>query len=111
MELCRLHRWCRLFSNGLGSGGGHGGKGGEGYYNGNYIGGGIAYGNANLPCELGSGSGNDSLPGATAGGGVIGALSNMVNYVYILSVFLYFVFLFRQESASASIYTTCHLLV
>lgn len=63
-------------SNGLGGGGGHGGKGGSGYYNGSTIEGGVAYGNADLPCELGSGSGNDSLPYATSGGGIIGKLLN-----------------------------------
>ncbi|KAF3442933.1 hypothetical protein FNV43_RR16851 [Rhamnella rubrinervis] len=61
----------KFFENGLGSGGGHGGDGGEGYYNGNFIEGGVAYGDADLPCELGSGSGNDSLAGATSGGGII----------------------------------------
>ncbi|XP_058206673.1 uncharacterized protein LOC131320103 [Rhododendron vialii] len=61
----------RFLSNGLGGGGGHGGKGGSGYYNGSAIEGGVAYGNADLPCELGSGSGNDSLPDATSGGGII----------------------------------------
>ncbi|XP_062163420.1 uncharacterized protein LOC133870340 isoform X2 [Alnus glutinosa] len=58
-------------SNGIGSGGGHGGKGGLGCYYGNCIEGGISYGNADLPCELGSGSGDDSLAGSTAGGGII----------------------------------------
>ncbi|KAL3829950.1 hypothetical protein ACJIZ3_018752 [Penstemon smallii] len=57
--------------NGLSGGAGHGGRGGDAYYGGTYIKGGITYGNAELPCELGSGSGNESLPGATAGGGVI----------------------------------------
>ncbi|KAD7478440.1 hypothetical protein E3N88_01576 [Mikania micrantha] len=33
--------------------------------------GGVAYGDADFPCELGSGSGNDSLGVATAGGGII----------------------------------------
>ncbi|KAL5572508.1 hypothetical protein UlMin_022105 [Ulmus minor] len=60
-----------FIENGLGGGGGHGGKGGDGYYNGNFIDGGVAYGDAGLPCELGSGSGNASLAGATAGGGII----------------------------------------
>ncbi|KAA8525196.1 hypothetical protein F0562_006940 [Nyssa sinensis] len=60
-----------VLSNGLGSGGGHGGKGGVGCYNGSCIEGGISYGDADLPCELGSGSGNDSLAGSTAGGGII----------------------------------------
>lgn len=61
-----------LLPNGLSSGAGHGGRGGDAYYEGTYIRGGIAYGDAELPCELGSGSGNLSRPGATAGGGVIG---------------------------------------
>ncbi|XP_062090955.1 uncharacterized protein LOC133797151 isoform X2 [Humulus lupulus] len=61
----------KIFENGLSGGGGHGGKGGNGYYNGNFIEGGVAYGNAGLPCELGSGSGNVSLAGATTGGGII----------------------------------------
>ncbi|KAL8489690.1 hypothetical protein ACS0TY_025547 [Phlomoides rotata] len=60
-----------LLPNGLGSGAGHGGRGGDAYYGGTYISGGIAYGNAELPCELGSGSGSENLTGATAGGGVI----------------------------------------
>lgn len=62
----------RLLSNGFGGGGGHGGKGGDGYYNGSVVHGGITYGSADLPCELGSGSGNSSLPDSTAGGGIIG---------------------------------------
>ncbi|GLU09988.1 hypothetical protein SLE2022_268200 [Rubroshorea leprosula] len=61
----------KVFNNGLGGGGGHGGKGGDGYYDGIFVEGGIAYGDADLPCELGSGSGNDSLAGAVAGGGII----------------------------------------
>ncbi|WMV29908.1 hypothetical protein MTR67_023293 [Solanum verrucosum] len=61
-----------LLPNGLSSGAGHGGKGGDAFYNGSYIGGGISYGDTGLPCELGSGSGNHSLPSSTAGGGIIG---------------------------------------
>ncbi|XP_015899506.2 uncharacterized protein LOC107432822 [Ziziphus jujuba] len=61
----------QFFENGLGGGGGHGGSGGDGYYNGSFVEGGVTYGDADLPCELGSGSGNDSLAGATAGGGII----------------------------------------
>jgi hypothetical protein len=67
----------RIFENGLGGGGGHGGKGGDGYFDGNFIDGGVAYGDTDLPCELGSGSGNDSLGGATAGGGIIGKSLNV----------------------------------
>lgn len=62
----------KLLSNGLGSGGGHGGRGGMGCYNDTCTEGGISYGDANLPCELGSGSGNDSLAVSTAGGGILG---------------------------------------
>lgn len=61
-----------VLSNAVGSGGGHGGKGGPGCYNGSCVEGGISYGNANLPCELGSGSGDESLADSTAGGGIIG---------------------------------------
>ncbi|GAB2219700.1 hypothetical protein Droror1_Dr00007337 [Drosera rotundifolia] len=61
----------KLLSSGLGGGGGYGGKGGAGYYDNDFVGGGIAYGNVDLPCELGSGSGNDSLPGSTKGGGIV----------------------------------------
>ncbi|XP_075489131.1 LOW QUALITY PROTEIN: uncharacterized protein LOC142527987 [Primulina tabacum] len=59
-----------LLSNGLGSGGGHGGRGGMGCYNDSCIEGGISYGDTNLPCELGSGSGNDSLA-VSAGAGIL----------------------------------------
>ncbi|CAN0907310.1 hypothetical protein LINGRAHAP2_LOCUS24730 [Linum grandiflorum] len=58
-------------SNGVGSGGGHGGKGGLGCYNNSCIDGGISYGSPDFPCELGSGSGYGSLAGSTAGGGII----------------------------------------
>lgn len=58
-------------SNGLSSGGGHGGKGGLGCYNDSCAEGGNVYGNPDLPCELGSGSGNDSFATSTAGGGII----------------------------------------
>lgn len=67
----------RITEIGLGGGGGHGGRGGDGYYNGSFIDGGSAYGDADLPCELGSGSGNDSLAGATAGGGIISKSLNV----------------------------------
>lgn len=70
----------KVLSNGLSGGGGHGGKGGDGYYNGSSIEGGVAYGNADLPCELGSGSGNDSLGGSTAGGGIIGMIVEFLSH-------------------------------
>ncbi|XP_019191996.1 PREDICTED: uncharacterized protein LOC109186463 isoform X2 [Ipomoea nil] len=60
-----------LLPSGLSGGAGHGGRGGDAYYNGTYMGGGLTYGDADLPCELGSGSGNWSLPSATAGGGIL----------------------------------------
>ncbi|XP_062230954.1 uncharacterized protein LOC133928568 isoform X2 [Phragmites australis] len=60
----------KMLSSGLSGGGGHGGKGGEGIYSVSHAEGGPAYGNADLPCELGSGSGNDSAS-STAGGGII----------------------------------------
>lgn len=65
--------------HGVGSGAGHGGKGGDAYNDGSYIKGGVTYGNAELPCELGSGSGNESLPSAAAGGGIIGKLKLMIS--------------------------------
>lgn len=45
-------------------------------YNDSCVEGGTTYGNAYLPCELGSGSGNESLAGATAGGGILGELNS-----------------------------------
>ncbi|XP_021690687.2 uncharacterized protein LOC110672263 isoform X2 [Hevea brasiliensis] len=60
-----------FLENGIGSGGGHGGKGGLGCYNGSCVPGGISYGNAELPCELGSGSGDENSSSSTAGGGII----------------------------------------
>ncbi|CAI0381031.1 unnamed protein product [Linum tenue] len=75
-----------VFDNGLGGGGGHGGKGGKGYYNGSFVDGGVAYGDAELPCELGSGSGNDSLAGTTAGGGII-VIGSMEHALSSLSVY------------------------
>ncbi|KAJ0031712.1 hypothetical protein Pint_13319 [Pistacia integerrima] len=76
----------KVFDNGLGGGGGHGGKGGEGYYNGNFVEGGSAYGDADLPCELGSGSGNNSLAGATTGGGII-VMGSLEHSLTSLSVY------------------------
>ena len=63
-----------VLPSGLSSGAGHGGRGGDTFYDGSYIAGGSVYGDADLPCQLGSGSGNDSLPDAAAGGGIIGKL-------------------------------------
>ncbi|KAL9376523.1 hypothetical protein Peur_030643 [Populus x canadensis] len=60
-----------VLSNGVGSGGGHGGKGGSACYKDSCIEGGVSYGNAELPCELGSGSGEEMSAGSTAGGGII----------------------------------------
>lgn len=77
-------------SSGVGGGGGHGGKGGDGFVSGDCVQGGIAYGNTALPCELGSGSGNDSMPGSTAGGGVIGELTFFLqpsNFTYLCELY------------------------
>lgn len=62
----------KLLGNGIGSGGGHGGRGGRVCYNSSCVEGGITYGNANLPCELGSGSGDYSPGYSSSGGGIIG---------------------------------------
>ncbi|KAH9607077.1 hypothetical protein KSS87_005006 [Heliosperma pusillum] len=66
-----------IYLKGAGAGAGHGGKGGSGMFNGTIIEGGSRYGDADLPCELGSGSeGPDDSYGHVAGGGmiVIGAM-------------------------------------
>ncbi|XVF49069.1 hypothetical protein PTKIN_Ptkin03bG0239400 [Pterospermum kingtungense] len=76
----------KVLNNGLAGGGGHGGKGGKGYYDGSFIEGGVSYGDADLPCELGSGSGNDSLAGATAGGGII-VMGSLEHSLSSLSVY------------------------
>ena len=62
----------KLLGNGIGSGGGHGGKGGRVCYNSSCVEGGITYGDADLPCELGSGSGDYSPDYSSAGGGIVG---------------------------------------
>ncbi|KAI4315173.1 hypothetical protein L6164_028014 [Bauhinia variegata] len=60
------------FLNGAGGGAGHGGRGGSGFFNGRMSNGGNKYGNANLPCELGSGTeGPNSSYGHVVGGGMI----------------------------------------
>ncbi|KAK8945495.1 hypothetical protein KSP40_PGU015913 [Platanthera guangdongensis] len=63
----------KFLKYGAGGGAGHGGKGGSGYYNGTRIEGGQTYGDADLPCELGSGSGgtNGLHENIAAGGGMI----------------------------------------
>ncbi|MQM12790.1 hypothetical protein Taro_045709 [Colocasia esculenta] len=76
----------KMLGNGVGGGGGHGGKGGNGFYNGSYVDGGIAYGSAYLPCELGSGSGDDSLGASTAGGGII-VMGSLEHSLASLSVY------------------------
>ncbi|XP_071713912.1 uncharacterized protein [Rutidosis leptorrhynchoides] len=76
----------KSLSAGPSGGGGHGGRGGNGYYNDSMIvEGGVVYGDADFPCELGSGSGNDSLGGATAGGGIIvmGSLEHSLSSLYV----------------------------
>lgn len=60
------------YSNGAGGGAGHGGRGGSGFFNGRLSEGGDMYGNADLPCELGSGTeGPNESYGHLAGGGMI----------------------------------------
>ncbi|EOY24117.1 Uncharacterized protein TCM_015803 isoform 1 [Theobroma cacao] len=60
------------YFNGAGSGAGHGGRGGAGYFNGRVSNGGHEYGNADLPCELGSGTeGPNKSFGDVFGGGMI----------------------------------------
>ncbi|CAI8589076.1 unnamed protein product [Vicia faba] len=60
------------FLNGAGGGAGHGGKGGSGYFKGRMSIGGNEYGNAILPCELGSGTkGPNESYGHVVGGGMI----------------------------------------
>nr|CAD1844992.1 unnamed protein product [Ananas comosus var. bracteatus] len=58
---------------GAGGGAGHGGKGGSGFYNGMLIDGGPEYGDADLPCELGSGSvgPSDSAENVVGGGMIV----------------------------------------
>ncbi|KAJ8632040.1 hypothetical protein MRB53_025376 [Persea americana] len=58
--------------HGAGGGAGHGGRGGSGIYNGMQSEGGRKYGDADLPCELGSGTGEPSESnGNVIGGGMI----------------------------------------
>lgn len=59
-------------ANHAAGGGGHGGIGGQGFFNGTWANGGFEYGIKDLPCELGSGSGNSSAGEVTSGGGIIG---------------------------------------
>ncbi|PPD84480.1 hypothetical protein GOBAR_DD18560 [Gossypium barbadense] len=60
------------YLDGAGSGAGHGGHGGAGYFNGRVSNGGHEYGDADLPCELGSGAeGPTHSFGHVFGGGII----------------------------------------
>jgi hypothetical protein len=63
------------YSNGAGSGAGHGGRGGSGNFNGRVSNGGNKYGNADLPCELGSGTEGPDQSYGHVGGGMIGNVS------------------------------------
>ncbi|WZZ02138.1 hypothetical protein YC2023_074466 [Brassica napus] len=61
-----------LYSNGAGSGAGHGGRGGSGIFNGRVCSGGHTYGDPDFPCELGSGAESpDNSYGNVIGGGMI----------------------------------------
>lgn len=75
----------QLLSNGIGSGGGYGGTGGYGCYDGTCIEGGLPYGDADLPCQLGSGGGNDS----TAGGGILGMCKSSNQTVFSFAFLLW----------------------
>jgi hypothetical protein len=76
-----------MLSSGVSGGGGHGGKGGDGLFYGSHAEGGPTYDNADLPCELGSGSGNDTAKLSTAGGGIIGSTYNFIDLsLFITSV-------------------------
>ncbi|KAK1262274.1 hypothetical protein QJS04_geneDACA008723 [Acorus gramineus] len=62
----------KFSKHGAGGGAGHGGKGGAGVYNGLLSEGGQQYGDADLPCELGSGNvGSSEFSDNVAGGGMI----------------------------------------
>ncbi|KAJ3680638.1 hypothetical protein LUZ60_016916 [Juncus effusus] len=75
----------KTVKNGAGGGAGHGGRGGSGFYNGLLVDGGKTYGNADLPCELGSGSGGSDSE-QVAGGGmiVIGSLKWPLSNLHLL---------------------------
>lgn len=73
----------KMLNSSICGGGGHGGKGGDA--KGNLAEGGAIYGNADLPCELGSGSGNDSTELSTAGGGIIGTTYSPIVFIFFLS--------------------------
>ncbi|KAG2302148.1 hypothetical protein Bca52824_030799 [Brassica carinata] len=61
-----------LYSNGAGSGAGHGGRGGSGIFKGRVCNGGHTYGDPDFPCELGSGAESpDKSYGNVIGGGMI----------------------------------------
>ncbi|CAH1451664.1 unnamed protein product [Lactuca virosa] len=78
----------KVLNVGIGSGGGYGGYGGYGCYNDTCIDGGGPYGDADLPCWMGSGGGNDVISGSTAGGGVlvIGSSANPLPSLYVNGV-------------------------
>lgn len=60
------------YTNGAGGGAGHGGRGGSGFSNGLLTDGGQRYGDADLPCELGSGSeGPSQSDEVVSGGGIL----------------------------------------
>nr|GEX25231.1 hypothetical protein [Tanacetum cinerariifolium] len=61
-----------LLSNEIGNEGSYGGTAGHGFYNDTCIEGGLLHSDAELPCQLGSGGGNDS----TTNSGVLGTGSN-----------------------------------
>ncbi|KAG6496113.1 hypothetical protein ZIOFF_043961 [Zingiber officinale] len=77
----------KFLKYGAGGGAGHGGKGGSGFYNGLLIDGGRKYGDADLPCELGSGSsGSSESLVNVAGGGMIGIFYLLHYFLALCSV-------------------------
>lgn len=70
---------------GVAGGAGHGGRGGSGFYNGRLSEGGKKYGDPDLPCEVGSGSGGPGgYMGQTSGGGMIGNTSSTLVWFCVL---------------------------
>jgi hypothetical protein len=81
------------YSKGAGSGAGHGGRGGSGCFNGIVSNGGNKYGNADLPCELGSGTqGPNQSYGNVIGGGMIGNI--FINHKFNNKIFIHVMLLF-----------------
>lgn len=86
-----------LYSNGAGSGAGHGGRGGSGIFNGRVCNGGHTYGDPDFPCELGSGAESpDKSYGNVTGGGMIGQY-------YCISLFCLFIIYYSKTGGQYSL--------